>query len=155
MAVVDPGDTFVQSARCVVLFSKARGQRHERAPRAAAGPIRVSQRMMSGVPGEDVPLEVVQRLWSQESGALNDVRQVAGLIHRLCQASVTDSAVSTGEKRTIRRDAARRLSALARSRIRDVRLWEVLGLACRLDPLFGSREVTGLLWRAVRGRFLS
>jgi len=78
--------------------------------------------MMSGVLGADVPLEVIQRLWSQESEALNDVHQVAGLIHRLCQASVTDSAVSTAEKRTIRRDAAGRLFALARPRIRDVRL---------------------------------
>jgi hypothetical protein len=117
--------------------------------------VRISQLMMSGVLGEDVPIELAQHLWSQEFETPKDVLRAARLIYRLCRASVADSELSTAEKRTIRRDAASRLLALARPRIRDVRLWEVIGLACRLDPLLVGREAAGLLRRAARRRLLS
>lgn len=117
--------------------------------------IRISQLMMSEVLGEDVPMNLVQCLWSQEFETLNDVRQVAKLIYRLCQASVADSALSTAEKRMIRRDAANRLFRLARPRIRDMHMWEVLGLVCRLDPLLAGRAVIGPIRRIVRERLLS
>jgi len=111
--------------------------------------------MMSEVLGEDVSVEVAQRLWRQEFETADDVLRVARLIYGLCQASVTDNALSTPEKRRIRRDAAKRLLGLVRPRIHDVRLWEVLGLAGLLDPLFVSRKAAELPLRIVRERLLS
>ena len=106
--------------------------------------------MISEVLGEDVPFKVVQRLWSREFETLDDVRQAANLVYRLCQASVTDNALSMAEKGMIRKDAAWRLLFLARPQIRDVRAWEILGLACRLDPLVIGRAARKWLRRVVR-----
>lgn len=117
--------------------------------------IRVSRLMVSEVLGEDVPARVVQGLWSKEFESADDVHQAARLIYRLYQASITDSTLSTAGKQMIRRDAARRLFRLARPRIRDVRVWGVLGLVCRLDPLVIGRAATGRLRRVVGKRLLS
>ena len=88
--------------------------------------------MMSEVLAEDVHIEVVQRLWNKEFESLDDTRQVADLICRLYQTYVTGSASSMAEKKAIRRDAAKRLLDLVRQQIHDVRVWDVLGMACRL-----------------------
>jgi len=116
--------------------------------------IRISQLIMSEVLGEDVPVQVVQRLWSREFEKVNDVRRAANLVYRLCQASVADGALSPAEKRMIRRDAARRLFGLARQQTRDGRAWEVLGPACRLDPWVIGRAAAGRLRRIVHERLL-
>jgi glycosyltransferase involved in cell wall biosynthesis len=116
--------------------------------------IRISRLMMSEILGEDVPSDVVQHLWSKEFESADDVHQAARLIYRLYQASITDSTLSTTEKRKVRRDAARRLFRLARPRIRDVRVWGVLGLVCRLDLWAIGRAATGRLRRVVGKRHL-
>jgi glycosyltransferase involved in cell wall biosynthesis len=117
--------------------------------------IRISQQMMSEVLGEDVPLDIVRRIRTREFERLDEVHQAAHLIYRLYQANVTDNALSTAEKRMIRRGAARRLLGLARIRVHDMRAGEVLGLACRLDPLVVGRVAMGQLIRTVRKWFLS
>jgi hypothetical protein len=111
--------------------------------------VRIGQRMMAEVLGEDVPLDLVQQALNQESDTPNDIHQVARLIHRLCQASVTDSALSKTEERTIRRDAVGRLFRLARPRP-SVHLWHVIGWVCRLEPVFAGRAAAGQLRRVVR-----
>ena len=116
--------------------------------------IKISQLMMSKALEEDVPGQVVQRLWSREFEKVNDVRRAANLVYRLCQASVADGALSPAEKRMIRRDAARRLFGLAHQQTHDGRAWEVLGLACRLDPLIIGRAAAGRLRRIVHERLL-
>lgn len=131
-------------------------RRHEdsltskRFPQQRDNSIKISQVGIAEILGQDVPLEVVQRLWAQQFETSSGLLQVARLIYRLCQATVTHSALSTDEKRAIRRDAANRLFRLARPRIRDARVWEVFGLACRLDPSLVVRVARGLPHRIVR-----
>ena len=91
--------------------------------------IRISRQMMSEILNEDVSMEVVQCLWNQEFETVSDVYQVARLIYRLWQATITDKALSVAERRMIRRDVVRRLFALARLQIHNVHLWKVLGWA--------------------------
>jgi hypothetical protein len=114
--------------------------------------IRISQLAIAETLGEDVPLEVVQRLWAQEFETSNELLQIARLIYRLCQATVSDRALPSGERRTIRTDAAKRLFGLARPRIRDVRVWEVFGLACLLDPPLAGRKGVWQFHRIIGGR---
>jgi len=116
--------------------------------------IKISHLRMSEALKEDVPVQVVQRLWSKEFEGLDHVRQAANLVYRLCQASIADSTLSPAEKRMIRRDAARRLFGLACQQTHDGRAWEVLGLACRLAPLIIGRAVAGRLRRIVHERLL-
>lgn len=117
--------------------------------------IRISQLMMSEVLDEDVPIQIVQRLCSEGFEKLNDIRQAASVIYKLCQASVAENELPPTEKRMICRDAARRLLGLARQRTRDGRAWKILSLACRLDPLVIGRVAEGRFRRIVRERLIS
>lgn len=112
--------------------------------------IKISRLAMAGILSEDVPLDVVQLLWSQEFRSGNELLEVAGLVHRLCEATIADRALSPAERHMIRRDAASRLFCLARPRIQDARVWQVLGLACRLDPSLVARVAMSIFHRMIR-----
>jgi len=114
--------------------------------------IKISQLAIAGILSEDVPLDVVQRLWAQDFESASELLQVARLIHRLCQATIAASALSPAERRIIRSDAANRLFRLASPRIRGPRAWEVVGLACRVDPSLVVRVATRIFHRMIRGR---
>ncbi len=113
--------------------------------------IKISQLAIAGILSEDVPLDVVQRLWAQDFESASEVLQVARLIYRLCQATIAASALSPAERRMIRSDAANRLFRLASPRMRQARVWEVVGLACRVDPSLVVRVATRIFHRMIRG----
>lgn len=131
-------------------------RRHEdsitvkRFPQQRNNSINISQVAITETLGEDVPLEVVQRLWAPQFVTPSELLQIARLINALCQEITSDSTLSPAERRIIRKDAANRLFRLARPRIRDARVWEVFGLACRLDPSLLARAARSLPHRIVR-----
>lgn len=112
--------------------------------------IKISQIAITETLGEDVPLQLVQRLWAQQFQTPSELLQIARLIYALSQESVSDSALSPAERRIIRSDAANRLLRLARPRIRDARVWVVIGLACRLDPSLVARVAMSIFHRMIR-----
>jgi len=131
-------------------------RRHEgsittrRFPEQRNNSIKISRLAMAGILSEDVALDVVQLLWSQEFRSANEILQVAGVIHRLCEATIADRSLLPTESKMIRRDAANRLFRLARPRMQDARVWQVLGLACRLDPSLVARVAMSIFHRMIR-----
>ena len=105
----------------------------------------VSQRMMSEILGQEVPLRQVRHVWRKEYDSSGDFYQVARLIYRLCRASTADSDLSRAEERAIRQDAVRRLLRLFRPRTYGVQAWIMLGWACCLAPFLSSRAVAGMV----------
>lgn len=112
--------------------------------------IKISQLMISEVLGKDIPIQTVKFLWSKEFKSLNDVYKAANLIHRLYQAIVVDDSLLLDEKQMVRKDAARRLFGLVRQRTYDGYAWNILGLACRLDPLVVGRTAARRLHYILR-----
>ena len=98
---------------------------------------------------------MLARRWNKDFNTLNDIREVANLIHRLCLAIVADDSLLPAEKQMVRKDAAKRLFGLVRQRTYDGYAWDILGLACRLDPLVVGRSAARRLHRILRGRLLS
>ena len=117
--------------------------------------IRISHLMMTSIFSENVPIDVLARRWNKDFNTLNDIREVANLIHRLCLAIVADDSLLPAEKQMVRKDAAKRLFGLVRQRTYDGYAWDILGLACRLDPLVVGRSAARRLHRILRGRLLS
>ncbi len=67
--------------------------------------IRINQQMVSEVLGEEIPIELVQLLYTLEFESWDDMRRVLGLIYRIYQAIVTDRTLLLAEKWMIRVDA--------------------------------------------------
>ena len=118
--------------------------------------IRISHLMITSILSENVPIDVLARFQNKDFNTLNDIRKVANLIHRLYQAFVVDDdSLSPAEKQMVRKDAARRLLVLVCQRTYEGYAWDILGLACRLDPLVVGRAAARRLHRILRERLHS
>lgn len=113
--------------------------------------LKISQRMMSEILGEEVPLRLVKKIIKHfdkpEFDNANDVCEVAHLVYRLCRAYMRDPALTRQEKRLIRKDAAKELYLLYRPHVTNLRAWKMLGWACRLEPFTVGRVLRGRVWR--------
>lgn len=113
--------------------------------------LKISQRMMSEILGEEVPLRLVKKVLKYfgepEFEALDEVCEAAHLIYRLCQVYIMDPTLTRQEKRLIRKDAAKELYLLYRPHVANLRAWKMLGWACRLDPPVIARTIAGRVQR--------
>lgn len=113
----------------------------------------ISQRVMSELLGEEVPLRLVKKVIKHfgppEFETPEEVAETARLIYRLYRAFVADSTLSPKERQLVRQDAARELYQLFRPRIHKLRAWKLLGWACRVEPLLIGRVVSGKVRRMV------
>ena len=116
---------------------------HAHRPKQLENSIRISQMMASETLGENVPVQILQDLWSREFKRRSDVYHAAHFIYSLYQISATDSTLTPAEQRMIRRDAARQMARLAR----DGHAWGVLIHAYQLDPLVIGRAAARKLRR--------
>ena len=114
--------------------------------------VKISQMMLSEYLNEDVPIGIVQHIWSQNCGTVGDVRQAASLVRKLYEAGMANEALPVVEKRVIRKYVARRLLGLAHRRTNDGRAWDVVAFACRLDPMVVVKAVERRLRHLVRQR---
>lgn len=105
--------------------------------------IQVSRSVISRILNEDVSAGTVQRLWDQEFRSADDLLPVAELMYRLYRVFASDGELSMSEKRTIRKDAARRLYDLSRPWVREATSWGILARACFMDPELVTRVVKG------------
>ena len=101
--------------------------------------IRISHTMISEILGDNVPLGIVQNLWSKEFERLSDMHQAGNLIYRLYRASTPGNILSSNEKRMIQRDASIRLLNLFLQKPHSVFTWYVVALAFRVDPFLVSK----------------
>lgn len=65
----------------------------------------INQRVLLEVLGEEIPIELIQLLYTLEFKTFGEVRKVIGLIYRIYKTIVADRTLSTAEKRKIRVDA--------------------------------------------------
>jgi glycosyltransferase involved in cell wall biosynthesis len=75
--------------------------------------MRINQQMLSEVLGEEIPIELIQLLYTLEFKTLGEVRRVVGLIYRIYKAVITDRTLSAAEKWKIRIDVFRQGFMLA------------------------------------------
>jgi hypothetical protein len=101
-----------------------------------------SQRTMSRILGQEIPLRLVKQARYQELTSLYDGPVIATLIYRLAVACVSHPSLSDDEKQQIRREAGRRILRLFFPNRAHWRTWVLPLLAWRLD--------SGLVITAIR-----
>lgn len=101
----------------------------------------VSQKMMSRILNEEVPIRTIQPLWERNVRTPSEARPLADLVYRLYTAMVSNGELSNTERLVIRQDAAMRLSSLSRPWVYGVGgwAWKTMARALYLDPLVGVR----------------
>lgn len=103
--------------------------------------IKISRQIISGVVGRKVPINVVQRILSQQFKTLDEALDASKIILRLYHTSIANGTLSQFEKRMVRKDVASRLFNLSLPRMRNIHIWPILGLVCLSDPLLVGRTI--------------
>lgn len=99
----------------------------------------VSNRMISSILNEEIPVVTVQRLYGHGFQAASDVYPIADIVYRLYQTFVANDKLSIIEKRAIRRGTALQLFLLSRPWVKEIRIWGVLVRVCFFDPFLVLR----------------
>jgi glycosyltransferase involved in cell wall biosynthesis len=95
----------------------------------------ISQRVVSALLERDIPVEMIKSFRKELYGSIDDALRYSKTLNQLYEAFVHKNQLAAREKHWIRRDAARMLWKMARPKIRDPRVWQVMRLACKLNPL--------------------
>ena len=104
---------------------------------------RIRQMMLADILDEDVPDKEAYLLGAKKIDSVDDAVSLGRLVYRLYRAVMgKDKSIMAFDKPFVRKDAASRLFKLARPRIRDLRTWEILLLACSLDPALMLKTIT-------------
>ena len=111
------GLTRLSNLRDVLFYLRKHESNVTRVPRHIELQIKngmtINQRVLSEVLGEEIPIGLIQLLYTLEFKTLGEVGRVVGLIYRIYKAIVADRTLSTAEKRKIRNDALRQGFLLA------------------------------------------
>jgi glycosyltransferase involved in cell wall biosynthesis len=111
----------------------------------------ISQRRITKILGEEVPISFVEKLWGIPLQKSDDALKIADLIVKLASVSRADFRLSAREIQYIENDAARRiLKLLARPNITTHHRWQVYQLAHRLDPYGLVRLAIHRIGRTIR-----
>ena len=106
---------------------------------------------MSEFIGEEVPVSLVKKLKTHFGKpifeGLDEVRDTAKLLYRLCRAFDKDPGLSSIEKHLIHKNAAKHVFQLFHPPGPEDRSWKALGLAWLLEPLLVSRLFTRAIVR--------
>jgi glycosyltransferase involved in cell wall biosynthesis len=111
----------------------------------------LSQELISNVLGEDVPIRTVEQFQRKEFHTSSELFESARLIYKLFNAYIVEEKLTASEQRLLRHDAARRLINTVSSKLRDVRMWQILLLAFKLSPVVVVRSISIKLLRMLRG----
>ena len=112
------------------------------------------QRMMSGILGYNVSLEVCRSLGLGRFQTAVDALQAVSVIRSLYDTFMGKTSLSTSEKRVIRSDATQRLVSLAWRWMHKAKMRrEFLALALRMNPLLVAKVIVGRTvhkcWRVI------
>jgi hypothetical protein len=99
----------------------------------------VSNRMISSILKEEVPVTVVQRLSGKGFQAASDVYPIADIVYRLYQTFLANDNLSNTEKRAIRRGTALQIFLLCRPWVKDIQIWRGMVRVCFFDPFLVLR----------------
>jgi len=120
-----------------------------------ANGVKISQSLMAETLGENVPLSLVQLVWSPTLKTSAQIYQVSQLIYRLWKATDDKLEIFPNERQAIKQDAARRIIDLARRRLWDVYVWQVLTWGFSLDPTLLGRVVKKRFYRWIENSLQS
>ena len=117
----------------------------------------ISQRRISKVLGEEVPISLVENLRGSAFRKSEGALQTAELIRRLVTVYTADKhLILMHEKQHIYNDAARRLlKIMLRPNINPNHRWQIFQMAYRLDSIVLARVFMRRIGRAIRNLYLS